>query len=315
MTHVSVRAGQWPSGPQAATPLPPLVSLCIPAYQAQRHLQATIDSVLAQTYPNLEIVIVDNSSTDATPEIVAAVDDPRVRVLRNAATVPMVDNFNLAIRASRGEFVKLVCADDVLDPECVAAQAAVLQAEPDVALVGVRTDFIDDEGRQLRRSRGLRGVLGRRPGETVVRRIVRSGSNPVGAPVAAMFRRTDFDRCGGFRDDLLYVMDMDLWVRLLQHGEFFGVPRTLASFRIASGSATALTSARSQFAQQTTFADMLVDDGRWNVSVLDRALGHVNSYDMQLRRTLLTQLSTFRAARRSAAKSRRRAYSHPQRIC
>lgn len=276
----------------------PKVSLCIPAFQAERYLQATIDSVLAQTYPDLEIVIVDNGSSDGTQDIVAGICDERVRVIRNPATLSMVDIFNLAVGLCQGEFVKLVCADDILEPDCVAAQVEVLESHPDVTLVSVLTDFIDDEGRLLRRARGLGGVVGRRSGERVVRRIVRSGSNPVGAPVAVMFRRIDFERCGGFDGDLLFPMDMDLWVRLLRGGDFYGLPRTLAAFRITSGSTTGLTSARSQLAQQTEFTRRLINDGRWNVSAFDRIVGRLNSYDMQLRRTLLFQLSCLRAARR-----------------
>jgi glycosyltransferase involved in cell wall biosynthesis len=279
-------------------PRRPNVSLCIPAFQAERHLQATIDSVLAQNYADLEVVIVDNNSSDGTRDILERLNDDRVRVIRNAKTLPIADNFNLAVQQSRGKFVKLICADDTLEPDCIAAQVEVLEASTEVALVAVLTDFIDDEGELLRQAKGLGGIVGRHSGERVVRQIVRSGTNPIGAQVATMFRRVDFDRCGGFRGDLLFPMDMDLWVRLLHHGEFFGLPRTLASYRIASESITALMPARSQLAQQIEFARRLVDDPRWEISVGDRTLGRVNCYDMQMRRTLLFLISSLRAWRR-----------------
>jgi glycosyltransferase involved in cell wall biosynthesis len=278
----------------------PKVSLCIPAFQAERHLKATLDSVLAQNYSNLEIVIVDNNSSDGTRDILATVTDDRVRIIRNTTTVPMVDNWNLVVQQSRGQFVKLICADDTIEPDCAAAQSAILQGNPDVALVSARTDFIDDEGMLLRRARGLGGVVGRQSGERVVRQIVRSGSNPIGPPVSAMFRRDDFDRCGGFVRESLFpnIIDVGLWVRLLQIGDFFGLPRTLASFRFGSRSVTASTAARSLLVQQIQFAKKLVDDNRWNISTADRILGRVNCYDMQLRRTLLFKLSTFQSWRR-----------------
>jgi glycosyltransferase involved in cell wall biosynthesis len=281
----------------------PQVSLCIPAFQAERHLQATIDSVLSQNYADLEIVIVDNNSSDGTRDIVGALKDDRVRVIRNPTTLPIADNFNLAVQQSRGRFVKLVCADDTLEPDCIAAQAEVLDGRPEVTLVSTRTDFIDDEGKLLRPSRGLGGIVGQHSGERVVRQIVRSGTNPIGPPVAAMFRRVDFDRCGGFRGDLLFPMEMDLWVRLVRRGDFFGIPRTLASFRIGGGSMTALMSARSQLAQQIEFARRLVDDPGWEISVADRVLGRINCYDMQMRRSGLVLMSAIRASRR-----RRRAF-------
>ena len=278
----------------SARPQRPKVSVCIPAFQAKSHLQSTIDSVLAQSYPDLEIVVVDNNSSDGTRDILEAIDDDQVQIVRNATTLPIADNWNRAVRESNGEYVKLLCADDVLEPDCVASQVAVLEGSRDIAVVSARVNFIDDNGSLLRRARGLGRIVGRHSGERVVRQIVRSGSYPINPAVAVMFRRVDFDRCGGFCGDLVFPMDIDLWVRLLRDGDFFGVSRTLASFRMWSGSISASTSASSQFAQQTEFVRGLVDDPRWNISTTDRILGRVNSCDMQLRRTVLYAMSNFR---------------------
>ncbi|KWX56523.1 glycosyltransferase [Mycobacterium sp. NAZ190054] len=281
----------------------PAVSICVPAYQAQRHLQATLDSVLSQDCDDFEVVVVDNNSSDGTGRLLDGVTDPRVRVLRNDVTVPMIDNFNIAVRSSRGRYVKLVCADDVLAPDCVRVQAAALDAMPEVTLVSARTDFIDDDGEMMRPDRGLPGIVGRQPADKVVRRIVRSGTNPVGPPVAAMFRRSDFDRCGGFRHVTSFLSELDLWVRLLGRGEFYGVPRTLASFRISSGSTTAFTSARSQLTQILGFSGRLAADPDWNITVGDRLCGRFRSYDMQIRRTGLYALSTMRSRRRMTSRT------------
>lgn len=276
----------------------PAVSLCVPAYQAEHHLRATIDSLLAQNYDDFEVVIVDNHSSDGTSKIVESIADKRVRVVRNDSTLPIIDNFNAAVRLSRGEFVKLVCADDVLDPDCVAVQSAILRRFPGVALVGAQTDFIDGDGALLRPARGLRGIAGRRRSDHVVRRLVRSGTNPIGAPVATMFRRSDFDRCGGFRDDPLFYSDADLWVRLLQHGEFYGIPRALASFRFGSETVSATLAARSQFAQQGEFVRRLSTDRRWSITRLDLVLGRLNAFDKQVRRCILFAISKRRGTRR-----------------
>ncbi len=276
----------------------PRVSLCIPAYQAERYLQQTLDSCLAQDYPDFEVVVIDNNSSDGTREILETVKDERVRVIRNETTLPVVENWNLAVRMSRGEFVKVVCADDILEPDCVAAQSAVLGDSPDVALVSSRIDFIDAEGQLLRRARGLGGIVGRQSGERVVRQLVRTGSYPVGPAVAVMFRRADFDRTGGFGSDLVLTSDIDLWVRLLRCGDFFGVAKTLGALRFTLGSLTSSMSTRSQLAQRSEFVRRLAADPGWNVTVLDRVLGHFNRYDMQLRLSLLYKLSAFRSRAR-----------------
>ncbi|TRW82852.1 glycosyltransferase family 2 protein [Mycolicibacterium sp. 018/SC-01/001] len=278
----------------------PRVSICIPAYQAGRHLTATLDSALAQDCDDFEIVVIDNNSTDETAQILDRVADPRIRVLRNDVTVPMMDNFNIAVQESRGRYVKVVCADDIVAPNCLRLQASVLDAMPKVTLVSARTDFVDDCGAMMRPARGLAGIVGLQPAGRVVRRIVRSGTNPVGPPVAAMFRRDDFDRCGGFRHVTSFLSELDLWVRLLDRGDFYGIPSTLAAFRIASGSTTAMTSARSQLRQQLGFSDHLAADTRWRVTTGDVLYGRFRSYDMQLRRTGLYALSNLRERRRCA---------------
>lgn len=277
----------------------PKVSLCIPAYQAERHLQTTLESVLAQDYRDMEVLVIDNNSSDRTADILKGFNDDRLRVIRNASTLPMVDNFNHAVRSSRGRFVKVMCADDTLEPDCIATQCKVLEEHPDVALVAVRTDFIDEDGDLLRRARGLKAIAGWQPRQRVVREIVRSGCNPIGGPVVGMFRRTDFDRCGGFREEFTLPVELDLWVRLLHYGDFVGLPRTLASFRISGLSVTASISMRLQLAEQIEFNRRLHEDPQWTISSTDHLVGRVNCYVMQLRRSAIYVVSALRTLRRS----------------
>jgi glycosyltransferase involved in cell wall biosynthesis len=216
----------------------PKVSLCISTFQAERHLQATIDSCLAQHYAELELLIIDNDSSDGTRDILEVVKDDRVRIIRNATTLSVADHFNLAVQQSHGQFVKLMCAGDTLHPDCIAKQAKALEDNPEVTLVAVQTDHIDDEGRLFTRSRGLVGLVGRHSGERAIIRIVCRGANPIGPPVSVLFRRVDFDRCGGCRGEVLFPTDLDLWIRLLGFGDFIGVPGNLTSCRIRGGSTT-----------------------------------------------------------------------------
>ena len=83
-----------------------VVSVCIPVYQGGRHLAPTLESVLAQTMPGVELVVLDNASTDTTPAVLAAVDDPRLVVWRNPATVPMLENFDRVVALSSAPLVK-----------------------------------------------------------------------------------------------------------------------------------------------------------------------------------------------------------------
>ncbi len=241
----------------------------------------------------------DNNSSDGTAEILAGIDDARLRVVRNAATLPYVDNFNLAVGQARGEFVKLVCADDILKPECLAAQAAVLEAMPEVALVSAKCDFIDDDDKVIVAARGLGGLQGRVAAQRAVRRIVHSGCNPVGAPLVGMFRKADFDRVGGFTADYPFMSDLDLWVRLLGCGDFYGVPAAHAAFRVRGGSISGLTSVRTQLAQSLAFDSALQRDPRWQLSRADMLRGRVRCHEQTLRRLALFGVTKWRVAQRT----------------
>lgn len=111
----------------------PLISVIIPAYNYAAYLGEAIDSVLTQTYTNLEIIVVDDGSTDNTREIVAAFSDPRLRyIYRENGGLPAARN--TGIRSAQGELYAYLDADDTFHPEKLALQAAFLQANPSIGL-------------------------------------------------------------------------------------------------------------------------------------------------------------------------------------
>lgn len=277
----------------------PAVSLCIPAYQAEKHLRETLDAAFAQTFEDMEIVVLDNNTTDGTRRILEEADDPRLRVERNDETLSMPDNWNRVVEMCRAPLIKLLCADDLIDENCVADQVKILMNNQDVALVSCKTDLIDDVGKPLRRATGLRRLTGRHSGRNVVRHVVRSGGNPIGPSAAVTFRRKDFQAVGGFRGDLLYPMELELWTRLLQKGDFVGMPDRLAAFRITADTATALTSAKSQFDQQVELSRRIVRESGWRVGWVDVMIGWIGAVTMQARRSMVISRSAWRSNHRS----------------
>ena len=176
----------------------PHISVCIPVYQGASTLAATLRSVLASECADFEVVIRDNGSTDGTSDVIAGFDDPRIRPVRSEETLPLSENCLATVEQARGDLIKVVCADDLIHPDCLASQAALLE-DPSLALVACRRDFIDGDGKVLTRNAGLPGLLGRRRVPEVARAVVRFGINPVGEPACVMFRRKDYDAVGGFR--------------------------------------------------------------------------------------------------------------------
>ena len=114
-----------------------------------------------------------------------------------------------------------------------------MEADPGLAVVAARRHMIDEQSRVIVPRRGLGGLVGVHSGVEVARRVVRNGANPIGEPGGVLFRREDFMAAGGWRPDRYFIIDLDLWMRLLQYGEFLGLPETLAAFRIGRGSVSA----------------------------------------------------------------------------
>ena len=121
----------------------PLVSVLIPAYNASRFIKATLDSVLAQTWPNIEVVVVDDGSDDDTPIIVLGCNDDRVRLIRQGRVGPSAAQ-NEALRQSRGEFILRLDADDLISPRKIESQMEALRREPRGIAVGQWARFVND---------------------------------------------------------------------------------------------------------------------------------------------------------------------------
>jgi glycosyltransferase involved in cell wall biosynthesis len=131
----------------------PLVSIGLPVYNEELHLREALDSLLAQDYGNVEVVISDNASTDGTPAICEeyARRDPRVRYHRAAANVGGIRNFNRVFELSRGEFFMWAAGHDVRHPAQVSACVEVLLADPAVVLCYSPVVWLGQDGRPLER--------------------------------------------------------------------------------------------------------------------------------------------------------------------
>ncbi|GEL16719.1 glycosyltransferase [Pseudonocardia asaccharolytica] len=272
----------------------PSVSVCIPVYNGERFLAETIRSVLDQTYRDFEIVLLENASTDASLEIIHSFADPRIRVERNATLLSQPDNWNRVIQLCRAPLIKLVCADDLLHPRCLEFQVGPMEADPGLAVVAARRHMVDEQSRVIVPRRGLGGLLGVRTSVEVARKVVRNGANPIGEPGGVLFRRDHFFAAGGWRADRRFVMDLDLWLRLLQYGEFLGLPETLAAFRIGRGSVSA-ENEQAIYEDQRLLIEELGESPYYQVRGIDLALGRVLAPAGRARRQTLFAISRFNA--------------------
>lgn len=216
----------------------PLISVCIPTHNGAEHLAAAIDSVLAQKLGDFELIIIDDHSCDNTAEVARSYDDPRIRFLANPNNIGAQENWNRCLAESRGRYFKLLPQDDLIAPECLATQAAVLEEDKaqNIALVCCARNIVNADGRPLMRRGFSRLISGKVDAELLIRLCLRHGTNLIGEPGSVLFRRELAQRVGHFDASIPYVVDLDYWFRLLKHGNAWFLRERLASFRLSRGS-------------------------------------------------------------------------------
>ena len=201
----------------------PLVSIVIPSYNHARYLEGAVESVLAQDYPRVELIVIDDGSTDGSA---ALLEKYRGRfhfeVQPNQGQAATV---NRGWRMARGEVLGYLSADDALLPRAVSASVDCLARNPDAVVCYCDYNLIDPASAFLRRVRAP---------EVDYRTML---TQMICAPgPGAFFRRTAFEKAGEWRSAYRQYGDFDFWLRLGLEGRFARIPEVLAAFRVHPGS-------------------------------------------------------------------------------
>lgn len=241
----------------------PLVSVVVPTYNNAAFIEETIQSILDQTFIDFELIVSDHSSSDGTWELVQPyARDSRVRLVQLPRTGQPHENWHNATARARGRYLKLVCGDDLLAPDCLAEQVQAMRSHPNAVMVAARRDVVAADGQPVLRSWGLPGMLGELEGRDAVRRAVRSGTNTFGEPACVLLCRETLDMVGGWDGSYPYVLDQNTYSKVLLHGTMVGLSTSLASFRLNDGQWSQAL-ARQQFRQvvgfHRTFAERCPD--------------------------------------------------------
>lgn len=266
----------------------PLVSVCIPTYRGAAFIAATIESVLAQSYPDFELLIVDDNSPDTTRQVVAAFDDRRIRYLRNDNNLGPEGNWNRCLELAQGAYFKLLPHDDLLAPDCLETQVGILEQDSSraVALVFGLRRIVDAAG-SLIMERGLRATrAGRVDRQQLVRRCVRAGGNLIGEPGNGLARMDDVRAIGRFDAEFPYVIDLDFWFRLLQRGDAHYTARWSSTFRISPGS-WSVAIGRRQYKDFDGLARRAREEFGFAITRADLAIGALTSRASTLARLLI----------------------------
>lgn len=292
----------------------PLVSIVIPVLNGERHLAECLESVLAQTYENLEIVVADNASTDSTAEVVRSFADRRIRVLAMPdRQLSLHENWGRALAAATGEFVKLVCHDDLLVPECVEVQLGLLHRYPGAVLAGARRRIIDDQGDVLIRARGLGGLAkpdGIRAigGAEIAHACTRAGANLLGEPASVLLRRSVLPE-PLFDPVWHYTVDVEFYMRSLGRSDAVLDRRVMCSFRVSPHQLSASLASK-QAAELKVFFAELARRYPDRVSLLDVRIGTARARLLAEARRVLYQQMRMRSVL-ARWRGKRRASSTP----
>ncbi len=262
----------------------PRVSVVVPSYNNARHIEAAIHSVLSQTYTDFELIVSDHSSTDGTWERLQAIaSDPRIRLMRIPLGGGAPANWNAVTAQARGEFIKLVCGDDILYPTSLAEQVAAFDQHPAAVLVASQRDIVDETGVPVVRGRGVQHLHGLVDGRQAVRRSVRAGTNVFGEPACVLMRRQVLLDSGGWDDRSPFLLDQATCSRVLMQGPMVAVRRPLAGFRISSTQwSVALSREQSEHAR--AFHRRISDEYHGLLSKSDIRIGDARATLMALKR-------------------------------
>ncbi|HEY7330709.1 MAG TPA: glycosyltransferase family 2 protein [Gemmataceae bacterium] len=208
----------------------PTISVSMITYNHEKYIGEAIRSVLSQTFTDLELIVVDDGSTDATPRVIADFDDPRLMNLRQENQGPSAAA-NRGLSACRGRYVALMSGDDVCHPDRLARQLEEYQRGP-TRLLFSSVDLIDENSRPVTKPSFCDGIFNHRcqSRAEIYRRFFHSG-NFINA--ITCFTETELLCKSGFCNPLLLqLQDFDLWVRLIKRYDFTFLPQPVLSYRI-----------------------------------------------------------------------------------
>lgn len=200
----------------------PKISVILPIYNAQAFIADAVNSVLTQSVQDFELILIDDASSDRTPEILAGMLDQRIRIIRHEANLGLVTSLNEGLQSASGNFIARMDHDDIALPDRFARQLAFLEAHSSIGVVGTGYRLID--------SVGALGLSYRPP----ITHEEISWAMPFLCPLAhptVMARRDLLIAHGGYNESAAYAEDYDLWERLSRQVKFANLPEPLLLLR------------------------------------------------------------------------------------
>lgn len=230
----------------------PRISICIPTYNGQKFLETCLKSAIGQTYKDIEIVVVDDGSTDGTCDMVTnyASKDTRIKLFRNEKNIGLVPNWDRCIEISTGEWIKFLFQDDALAPDCIEVMVNALSADDKIVSSGRRLildESLDEATKKYSINETLTferlGIKSDLPVFILPEKITsltmkNISTNFIGEPTVIMFKKEVVKALGTFNPDLIQICDFEYFLRIASNYGIKYIPKPLTYFRVHKGSAS-----------------------------------------------------------------------------
>ncbi len=212
----------------------PLISICIPTYDRTKYLRGALDSCLKQNYPNFEVIVHDDTADDRIQSIIGSLSSGKIRYLHNRPPLGLVKKLNDFLDKAQGEWILILCDDDLLDPDYLKTLVPHIQKYPEATLVRSRYKLVDEKGDLIRLDR-LNPFL-MKPCELLSQIFLPENKSFKMNISGILFQKDLLKKLGGFKN--LYRgwhVDRLAWAELSAEGSSICDPKPLSSVRLHSG--------------------------------------------------------------------------------
>jgi glycosyltransferase involved in cell wall biosynthesis len=248
----------------------PRVSVILPVYEGERYLGAAIESILAQTFEDFELIVVDDGSTDRSLAIIRSFADRRIRVLENPVNLGLPASLNRALEQCAGTYIARHDADDISEPARLARQVSFLDGAPEVGLVGTWYTEIDAHGRTL---------VGRQlPCDHLSLRWALQFYSPF-VHGSVVFRRTVVETVGPYSEAFPTSQDYEFWLRIASSFRVANLPERLLRLRVHPASLTAKVGSLYAYGHRMRLEEVskLLDWDRTNSAALEQRFAELGA--------------------------------------
>jgi len=257
----------------------PTISVILPAYNVAAYIDQAARSILAQTFTDFELILIDDASTDQTPNKIRALatDSPRIKIITNARNLGIPKTRNIGAAAARGKYIAVQDGDDISLPARLAEQVAYLEANPDIALLGTaRLRMSADSNINYNSGRLLS-----------TRSVAKSPDGKTARPTfddllhanhfvhgSVMMRRNVFDEVDGYDETFALYEDYDLWLRIAKRYTVANLLQPLYALRSHPASVT-----KQNAANALLFQHLAVNRAKGEVD--DAALAEIRAHGIE----------------------------------